>query len=96
MLLFLDKAFILIFTLCMILSIPVSVLVFFALCNRILDELKANNGSRDFCSDMLSFVCIVSVIIIIVVALSFIVGVSYLIYHTILLLFSNKIIFFNI
>lgn len=96
MLLFLDKAFIIIFTLCMILSIPVSVLVFFALCSEMISELKANNGGRDFCSAILSFVCIVGLILIIVVALSFIVGVSYLIYHTILLLFSNKIIFFNI
>lgn len=96
MLLFLDKAFIIIFTLCMILSIPVSVLVFFALCSEMISELKSNDGSSDFCSILLSFTCIVGLVLIIVVALSFIVGVSCLIYHTIILLFSNKIIFFNI
>ena len=90
MALFLDKAFTLIFLLCSILSLPVSVLIFATFSKEVLNEFKEKN------SILMTLILMIILLLIIIVEVSFFVGMSYLIYKMVLVLLSSRIVFFNI
>lgn len=94
MLMFIDKAFILILLLCTVLIIPFSILLALSICRAIkeiyFDDLYKKSSLLD------KFFCIMLIIMIVILEVTLACSLVYLIYRMILVFISGEIIFFNI